>query len=162
MQKYEELLVSLRKIIRSIDLHSKKLNKDSGLTGPQLLVLQEIQSNKGVSAKDIATKVNLSQGTITTILDRLESRQTIERTRSEFDRRKVSIHLTGKGESLLEKSPKPLQDHFIERFQALEDWEQNLLLSSFSRVATMMDAADLDAAPLLEIGPIVAKSPEEH
>ncbi|MGY8878905.1 MAG: MarR family winged helix-turn-helix transcriptional regulator, partial [Pseudoalteromonas sp.] len=40
MQKYDELLVSLRKVIRAIDLHSKQLNKTSGLTGPQLLIMQ--------------------------------------------------------------------------------------------------------------------------
>lgn len=100
MEKYEELLVSLRKIIRSIDLHSKKLNKEAGLTGPQLLVLQEIQRNQGITAKAIANSVNLSQGTITSILDRLESRNTLKRVRSETDRRKISVFLTQQGVEL--------------------------------------------------------------
>ncbi|MCO7223263.1 MarR family winged helix-turn-helix transcriptional regulator [Pleionea sp. CnH1-48] len=160
MEKYEELLISLRKIIRSIDLHSKQLNKESGLTGPQLLVLQETANNNGITAKQIADNINLSQGTITTILDRLESRNIINRIRSTEDRRRVSIFITENGEKLLKKAPKPLQDHFIERFSTLELWEQNLLLSSFGRVASMMDASELDAAPVLEIGAITAKEPE--
>ncbi|NVJ62020.1 MAG: MarR family transcriptional regulator [Gammaproteobacteria bacterium] len=157
MEKYEELLISLRRIIRSIDLHSKKLNKESGMTGPQLLVLQEIAKLDGVTAKGIAKNINLSQGTITTILDRLESRQLIQRIRSTNDRRQISLHLTEEAIRLLEKAPKPLQDHFIDRFKQLEEWEQNLLLSSFSRVASMMDASELDAAPLLEIRGEIAK-----
>ena len=48
-----------------------------------------------------------------------------------------------------------MQEEFIERFKNLDEWEQNLLLSSFSRVAQMMDASKIDAAPLLEIGTIV-------
>lgn len=160
MEKYEELLISLRKIIRSIDLHSKKLNKESGMTGPQLLVLQEADKLEGITAKQISDSVNLSQGTVTTILDRLEGRDLIKRVRSQEDRRRVAIHLTEQGKALLDRAPKPLQGHFIERFQALEEWEQNLLLSSFSRVAKMMDASDLDAAPLLEIGAITESSSE--
>ncbi|WMS86889.1 MarR family winged helix-turn-helix transcriptional regulator [Pleionea litopenaei] len=159
MEKYEELLISLRRIIRSIDLHSKRLNKESGMTGPQLLVLQVIEKQDGVTAKDIADKVNLSQGTVTTILDRLESRALIRRERSQLDRRRVSLHLTEPAVDLLHKAPKPLQDHFIERFKHLEEWEQNLLLSSFSRVASMMDASDIDAAPLLEISEVIGKEP---
>ncbi len=162
MEKYEELLISLRKIIRAIDLHSKKLNKDSGMTGPQLLVLQEADKIDGVTAKQISESVNLSQGTVTTILDRLESRHLIQRVRSQQDRRRVAIYLTDQGKALLARAPKPLQDYFLERFQSLEDWEQNLLLSSFSRVAKMMDASDLDAAPLLEIGSITESSNDDY
>ncbi|MET1255547.1 MarR family winged helix-turn-helix transcriptional regulator [Aliikangiella maris] len=155
MEKYDELLVSLRKIIRSIDLHSKKLNKNSGLTGPQLLVLQSINRTNGITAKAIAENVNLSQGTITSILDRLAAKGAISRVRSETDRRRISVYLTAEGENLLNQSPKPLQDHFIERFQSLEIWEQNQLLASAGKIAAMMDASELDAAPLLEIGAIV-------
>ena len=125
------------------------------MTGPQLLVLQEVYKERGITAKRIAENVNLSQGTITTILDKLESRDLVNRIRSETDRRRVSLFLTEKGSLLLEKAPKPMQEEFIERFKNLDEWEQNLLLSSFSRVAQMMDASKIDAAPLLEIGTIV-------
>lgn len=71
MEKYEELFVSIRRIIRAIDLRSKKLSKEAGITGPQLLVLQELERIKGITAKEVATNINLSQPTVTSILDRL-------------------------------------------------------------------------------------------
>ncbi|WP_144391714.1 MarR family winged helix-turn-helix transcriptional regulator [Pleionea sediminis] len=157
MENYEELLISLRKIIRSIDLHSKDLNKSAGMTGPQLVVLQVICKNEGTTAKALAEKVNLSQGTITTILDRLEGRTLIQRVRSETDRRSVRLNLTEQGKSLLLKAPKPLQAHFIERFKKLPNDRQEVLLDAFAQVATMMDASELDAAPMLEIGQIDKK-----
>ena len=55
MKKYDELLVSLRRVIRAIDLYSKKLSKESGLTSPQLIVMQEIYNNDDVMVKDIST-----------------------------------------------------------------------------------------------------------
>lgn len=59
----EEVLISLRKIIRAIDLHSKKLAKEFGLTGPQLLILMEINKYEGITLSKIAKNVNLSNAT---------------------------------------------------------------------------------------------------
>ncbi|WP_206486557.1 MarR family transcriptional regulator [Thalassotalea sp. G2M2-11] len=151
MEKYEELLVSIRKVIRAIDLHSKQLNKLSGLTGPQLLILQEIDKTKGVTASQVAKQINLSAATVTNILDRLESRGLIERVRSSEDKRRVSLFLTQKGQTSLVDAPRLLQESFIKQFRELADWEQSLLLSSMQRIATMMDANELDAAPVLEL-----------
>lgn len=152
MEKYEELLLALRKVIRAIDLYSKQLNKYSGLTAPQLLILREINAANGITASKVAQNINLSPATVSNVIERLEHRQFIHRHRSEKDKRRVSLYLTEQGLSLLEKAPQPLQEDFIEKFQALEEWEQSLLLSSMQRIANMMDAERLDAAPVLEVG----------
>ncbi|MGJ8681377.1 MarR family winged helix-turn-helix transcriptional regulator [Paraglaciecola sp.] len=154
MEKYEELLVSLRKVIRAIDLYSKKLNKESGLTTPQLIVLHEIAAKDGMMVKDIAENINLSSATVTSILDRLETRKLVIRERSSVDKRKVGLHLTELGLSTVQSAPTPLQEHFINRFEKLEEWEQTQMLSTMQRVAKMMDADEIDASPLLEVGQI--------
>ncbi|WP_026376352.1 MarR family winged helix-turn-helix transcriptional regulator [Aestuariibacter salexigens] len=152
MRKYDVLLVSLRRVIRAIDLHSKKLSKETGLTGPQLIVMQEIAAHDGLLVKEIAENINLSSATVTNILDRLETKGFVYRERHTTDKRKVSLHLTESGEDILNDSPTPLQSHFIERFDRLEDWEQTQLIVTMQRIATMMDADHIDAAPLLEVG----------
>ncbi|HAS14355.1 MULTISPECIES: MarR family transcriptional regulator [Idiomarina] len=152
MEKYEELLLALRKVIRAIDLYSKQLNKYSGLTGPQLLILREINAANGITASKVAQNINLSPATVSNVIERLEHRNLIHRHRSEQDKRRVSLYLTEQGLNLLEKAPQPLQEDFIEKFQALDEWEQSLLLSSMQRIANMMDAERLDAAPVLEVG----------
>ncbi|EDM68751.1 MAG: MarR family transcriptional regulator [Moritella sp.] len=157
MEKYEELLVSLRQVIRAIDIHSRQLNKQSGLTGPQLMVMQNIAVLDAPLAKDIAKEIALSAATVTTIIDRLESRALVIRTRSKTDKRKVHLSLSESGKLLLSSSPKPLQDHFIKRYQNLEEWEQSQLLSAVERIASMMDAEKLDAAPVLLVGQIQAE-----
>lgn len=151
MEKYEELLVAIRRVIRAIDLHSKQLNKSAGLTGPQLLIMQEIARVKGVTASQIAKNINLSAATVTNILDRLENRSMIERVRSTEDKRRVSLFLSDSGRESLINAPQPLQQHFIQKFCHLEQWEQSLLLSSMQRIATMMDANEIDASPMLEL-----------
>ena len=156
MEKYEQLLISLRRVIRAIDIHSRQLNKQSGLTGPQLMVMQKIAQLDTPLAKQVATEITLSAATVTTIIDRLESRGLVVRTRSETDKRKVHLSLSDAGIALLSGSPKPLQEHFIKRYQNLEEWEQSQLLSAVERIASMMDAQELDAAPVLLVGQIQA------
>ncbi|MBY6105401.1 MarR family transcriptional regulator [Ferrimonas balearica] len=154
MDKHEQLLISLRKVIRAIDLHSRKLNKESGLTGPQLVVMQKIAQLDGPIARQVAAEVNLSPATVTSIIDRLESRGLVKRIRDEVDKRRVHLSLSEEGQRLMASAPQPLQEHFIQRYQALEEWEQSLLLSSVERIASMMDAEELDAAPMLTVGQI--------
>ena len=152
MERHEELFISIRKIIRAIDIRSRKLGKEAGITGPQLIVLQELGRVKGITAKEVSINVNLSQATVTSILDRLETKCFVKRIRSESDRRRVSLFLTDEGKSALINAPQPIEDSFVEKFSALKEWEQFQLLSSVERIAEMMGASEIDAAPVLNLG----------
>ena len=157
MRKEEELLVALRRVIRAVDLRSKQLSKHVGLTGPQLLVMQNIQEKPGIMVREIAENINLSPATITNILDRLEGRDLATRIRSTQDKRKVGVFLTEKGKVAVVNAPRPLQEHFVERFSQLKEWEQSQMVATVQRIASMMDADDIDASPFLELGSISEK-----
>ncbi|MEY2909732.1 MAG: hypothetical protein RLZZ602_2255 [Pseudomonadota bacterium] len=148
----DEVLVSLRRIIRATDLHSRKLGKETGLTAPQLVIIKAVGSLTEPTVSDVAKAVSLSLATVTTILNRLETNHLVQRTRSKVDRRQVIVTLTPSGEAMRLQAPKPLQDRFVDRFTKLESWEQHHIVAALERVATMMDAEDLDAAPLLLSG----------
>lgn len=153
MSNVNQVLSSLRKIIRAADIHSKKLSKTAGLTAPQLLLMQAISENAEESTLGhLAKKISLSQATLTSIIDRLENRELVVRVRSDADKRFVRLHLTDKGKELLRNAPTPLQESFIAKFTALAEWEQNMILSSVQRLAQMMDAEALDASPFLDVG----------
>ena len=151
MRKEEELLVALRRVIRAVDLRSKQLSKHVGLTGPQLLVMQNIQERPGIMVREIADSINLSPATITNILDRLEARDLATRIRSTQDKRKVGVFLTERGKAAVVDAPRPLQEHFVERFSQLKEWEQSQMVATVQRIASMMDAEDIDASPFLDL-----------
>jgi len=152
MSNHQDLLTAIRQITRAIDLNSKRLAKMTGLTAPQLLVLQALEKTGSVKPSEIARKVHLSQATITSIVDRLESAGLVERQRNDTDRRAVDVIITPGGRQSLKKAPEALQEGFLKRFDSLEPWEQSLLVSSVQRLAAMMNAGTLDAAPILEVG----------
>lgn len=159
MNRIEEVLIALRRVIRATDLHSKHLAKTTGLTAPQILLLQAIRDKGQVTIGEIANEMNLSQATVTTILDRLEKRELVYRKRSTTDKRKVHAHLTPTGIETLKSAPIPLQDHFTRRFSSLKEWEQTAMISSLQRIAEMMDAQHIDASPYLEVGTLDRHNP---
>lgn len=157
MDKIEEVLITLRRLIRATDLHSKQLVKTAGLTAPQLLLLQAIREQGQVTIGALAKEISLSQATVTTILDRLEKRGLVYRERSLEDKRKVHAHLTDKGCDIIRDAPTPLQEHFVKQFRDLREWEQSMIISSLQRVALMMDAEHIDASPVLDVGDLDRK-----
>ena len=161
------MLISLRRIMRAIDLHSKQLERQVGLTVPQILIMQTVDVTDSLPVSEIARRVSLSQATVTSILDRLEKKDFIRRDRNHSDRRIVSISLTPSGKNQIDNAPDLLQEDFINRFEQLEPWEQKMLTSALERIAAMMDAEKVDASPILQVGeiltdqPLVANIPDE-
>lgn len=152
MDLSNEVLKTIRKIIRAIDLHSKKLSQVHGLTSSQAVVLSEIQSSGPIPVSVLAQNVSLSAATVTDILHRLEKKAFVVRERDETDRRRILVCLTEKGANQLSKLPSMLQQRFLDQFEELQEWEKHMILSNLQRVAHLMDAERLDAAPLLASG----------
>ena len=148
----DDVLSSLRRITRAIDIHSRQLVKTASVTGPQLRLLQLVQHNTGASLRELSQAMSLSQATVSSIMDRLENRELLVRVRSQQDKRKVHPQLTAQGAALLACAPTPLQDSFAKKFAQMPSWEQHMIIASLQRVAAMMDAQELDAAPYLDIG----------
>jgi DNA-binding MarR family transcriptional regulator len=149
-------MAALRRIIRAIDLHSRSLVHRYGLTGPQLVVLKELVEISPLSVGEVACQVNLSQATVTGILDRLERKGMVSRSRSTKDKRKVLVSPTASAVEVLAGAPPLLQDHFTKAFGKLPDWEQTQVLSSLQRIVALMEAGDVEAGPILTTGPIDA------
>jgi len=149
IDRSEEVLIALRRIVRAIAIQSKQLASQCGITTPQLLVLRLLKKEGELAIGGISKGVHLSQATVTAIVDRLERRGFVARQRSSTDRRRVMVAITDDGVDILKGAPSPIQESFTKSFSKLKEWEQTLVLSTLQRVADMMDATDLGAAPML-------------
>lgn len=148
-QRSREILVYIRKIIHAISLYSRDLSRKYGLTGPQLVILNEISSRGPISVTKLARSISLSQATVTDILNRLEKKGLITRQRSHEDKRIIMITVTEQCRQLLLKVPPPLQKTFTDRFSDLAEWEQMMILSGLRRIVDLMSADKIDAEPFL-------------
>jgi len=155
MDLSDEVLRNLRKIIRAIDLHSKKMVSNYCVTGSQALLLRELlESSEPIPVSVLSQRVSLSHATVTGILHRLHDKGLVTRVRDREDRRRIMVGLSEKGQSLIEGVPSLLQERFLLRFSNLQEWQRTQILSTLQQVALLMDAQDLDAAPVLTSGPI--------
>ena len=130
---------TLRRMSRNLDLHSRELEREYGLTVPQLNVLWAVGASHRVPIGQVADRISLSGATVTSIVDRLEEHDLVRRERSTDDKRQVLVSLTDKGRDVLAGGPQPFHDCFVERLGRLERWQQTELLSSIQHVADMME-----------------------
>jgi len=150
----DDIVAALRRIVRAIDIHSKALAEACGLTGPQLAVLRALSRLGPTPISGLAKAVSLSQPTVSGIVARLESHGLVRRRRGNEDQRTVLVNVTPKGSRTISTAPSLLQDRVSAQLEQLEEWERTLILSTLQRLATMMDAEQLDASPILEVGPV--------
>lgn len=151
--KYIEILVKLRKIIRSINLESKKIEKELGISIPQLLVLKYLsdQNDYRAFAKDIKGYINLNASTVSGIIFRLESKGLVAKMTKSNDKRATYIILTAKGADLLHKSPPTLQEKLSKRLKKLTPEQIEELDRNIELLTLILNVEDMDAAPLLTI-----------
>lgn len=160
MNRQSEIaLVALRRILKATEANVKTLAARSGLTASQLLALQSLATSGEMLVGDLARMLDLRHATISILLDKLQDLGLVERRRHEHDRRKVWVRITPAGIERLRGAPGLLQNRFRQRFSALPEWEQSMLLAGLQRVVELLDAGDIDASPVLDIGGI-AELPE--
>lgn len=161
-QQYDlRILQSIRKIIRAVDIHSRKLYHNHKITTPQLICLYCLQSKGPMTLSQLAKEVSLGASTTNGIVDRLESRGLITRTRSVQDRRKVDLVITQEGGALTDAAPTLLQDQFAEALRRLSEEEQAAITLSLERVVELMGVEHLDSSPNLLPGDPVSQGPAE-
>lgn len=154
MRRDELCLIALRRILRTTELYGRNFGREAGVTAAQFRVLQTVADQHHVTAKHIADKLRVSAATVTALVDRLVHKGLVLRQKSLVDKRRTDIALTQEGRATLENAPDLLHQKFVKKFAELEEWEQAMLVASLERVATMVDAEELDAAPLLDTGDI--------
>lgn len=145
----EQVIAALRRITRAIDLHSRELVQQIGLTSPQLAALRAVEKLEPITTGELAKSIHLSQATLTGILSRLESRSLVSRSRLGSDKRSVVICLLPAGKEILQRAPSLLQEQFHRELMKLQYWEQTQMLATLQRIGSMMDVDAIDASPVL-------------
>lgn len=160
-----QILRALRRILRRTSQYSREIARESGLSVPQMLCLKaidDLSDEEEVSVAMIASAVQLTPATVSRILDRLENLELVSRERRSKDRRKVCLSLSESGRRQLDELPQPLNEAFLQRIESLDAEERQGLLSSLERIVALMDAEDIDAAPLLTPEPDVGSDAQHY
>ncbi len=160
---YTDILIYIRKIVRSVNLETKRIQKRHDISIPQLLTLLflEKQPNYQSTGKDIKAYLTLNPSTVTGIITRLQSKGWIAKVPSYKDKRSTNIVLTVKGLNFLKETPQPLHDLLTERLSQLSPDKILELQKAFELIIGFLDIEAIDASPIVAGGTYLQSDIEE-
>lgn len=137
-----EVIDNLRRSIKAINEYSRTAEKETGLTGPQLWAIKLVAANAPIKVSELARRMYLHPATIVGILDRLESKGLVQRTRSTEDRRVVEIDLTAQGRVVVGQAPEVAQGMLIKGLESLSREKLSHVSESMREIVRILGAED--------------------
>ena len=137
----------LRQITHEVDRYSKYLQESYQITIPQLVCLREINDHGPISLSALSKIVYVNSSTVTGIVDRLEKRDLVRRTRVSKDRRQIHVEITEQGLQFIATAPAPLEERFAQRLKKLDKEEINALLFAIEKLVAMLTPSGDAEAP---------------
>jgi len=152
--KYSEIMISVRKIVRAINLESKRVEKNFGISIPQLLTLKYLKEKPDykTTMRSLREFLSLNASTVTGIVSRLETKGFIARLPDPSDKRSTPIVLTSKGDDLIKKTNLSLHEKISKNLEALNEEEYSAIVESFQTIINFLNIEDLDASPIITGG----------
>ncbi len=135
-----EIIDNLRRVFQVVNEQSKRAEKKTGITGPQLWAIKTIAQESPIMVSEIARCMYLHPATVVGILDRLEKQGLVMRIRSTEDRRVVKVELTGQGKALVRKAPVVAQGLLVAGLEKLSVNELNTIARSLDQMAAILGA----------------------
>ena len=112
----------VRRITKAIELYSRTVQREFGLTGAQLWAMRVLAGHPH-STGELADALAVHQSSASVLVHRLVKRGLVRRTRDRSDRRIVRLSLTAEGATLVARAPEPAQGRLLERLRSLDPAE---------------------------------------
>lgn len=135
-----DILNNIRRVFQVVNEQSKRAEKETGLTGPQLWAIKTISQGSPITVSGLARSMYLHPATVVGILDRLAARGLVLRTRSVTDRRVVQVELTGEGRALVKKAPEVAQGLLVAGLAELSGRELQNISSGLDKLVEILGA----------------------
>jgi DNA-binding MarR family transcriptional regulator len=136
-----EALDAIRRIIRVLRLSSSETEREFGVSGAQLFVLQQLADGPLGSINELAARTLTHQSSVSVVVRRLVERGLVARRSSPADRRRRELHLTAAGRRLASRAPAPIQVRLIAGLRALQPRELRSLSQLLTQVVERMGAS---------------------
>ena len=143
-QLISEIVSSIRKFVRAVSIDTFKMSKQYGLTGPQSAVLRTLVKYGSLSSASLSRRLYVTPANITGIIDRLERRGLVERTRKKGDRRIGLVKLTESGAQLGSSFPDPIENRLIVGLADLDKEYVQILALVMNQLLNLINAKGVD------------------
>jgi DNA-binding MarR family transcriptional regulator len=137
----EEFLVAFETLAQAVRRARGAVAQDTPgrLTLSQYSLLLPLSSSDTARVSDLAAGAAIAPSTASRILDALERRSIVRRTRSVEDRRGVTVTLTDHGRSALDQQHEWMRSRQLQFFDGLPGEERALVSDLLVRLARLID-----------------------
>jgi DNA-binding MarR family transcriptional regulator len=104
-QEVTRVMNSLRSLVRALRISTRAVEKEIGISGAQLFVLQQLMESPARSVNDLAERTSTHQSSVSTVVSRLVDRGLVRREPSAEDGRRMEISITERGRRLVDAAP---------------------------------------------------------
>lgn len=108
--------------------------KSSGLSIGQPKILDYLSEHNGANQKEIANGCNIEPGSLTSVLNRMENKQLIERRMLNNNRRSYHIYLTEDGKTLQKEVSRTFDELEKIAFNNFSKDEQESFMEMFNKI----------------------------
>lgn len=116
-----DVLKKLRIVFRAAQRHSLWVEKQCGVNGAQLWMMQELFDQPGMRVGELASKLAIHQTTASNLIDALRKRGYVVKERDATDQRVVNLRLSDEGRKVLLDAPSPARGLLQEAILHLDD-----------------------------------------
>lgn len=133
------LAETYEQVFRTSDRHIEKL----GLTPAQFDVIATLGDTDGMTCKQLGEGTLITKGTLTGVVDRLEERGLVVRSRGVRDNRQVHVRLTPEGVRIFQATFQPQIDFLAGHFAGMAPERQALLAELLRELQQSFEQAAL-------------------
>jgi DNA-binding MarR family transcriptional regulator len=133
----------IRRLFQVLTEQSRRVEHETSLTSPQLWVVKMLAESSPLKVSELARRMYLHPATMVGLLDRLEGKGLVKRTRSETDRRVVHIDLTEQGRELVNNSPEVVQDLLVKGLETLGEQKLKTISAGLEQLVTILGIKEL-------------------
>ena len=139
-----DVIYLMRRLMQAEERYTKELNKKFSVSAPQVACLLALLDNGAMSPSQLAKKIMVESSTVTGVIDRLEQKGLVARTRISRDRRVITVELTEAGRRLAENAPPPIQQKIVKGLSKIDEAERAQIIRTLNKLTEMVDANDVD------------------
>jgi DNA-binding MarR family transcriptional regulator len=147
----DEIVARIRKLRRLVYHYYIKAGKQFGLTETQGDVLRTLLACGSMSSADLSRHLFMTPANITGVIDRLEVKTLVERTRQKADRRVTLLSLTESGKILAKQLPDPIENKLISGLENLDPEQVQSLAEAINKIIDLLGADGIDNVPFVSI-----------
>lgn len=139
------IIYQIRRLMQAGYQYTKELNKNYQVSAPQLNCLLALNEIGPLPPSQIARHIMVKSSTVTGVIDRLEFKGLVQRTRNSPDRRVITIELTKAGEALAQHAPPPIQQQIVDGLKRLQPDQLKQIVYYLELLTHMLDFQEYDS-----------------